>query len=53
MSVIIEEVEVEVLPGQSAGGEATLPQPAEGFEAARTLDLLELVQERRERLACD
>jgi len=53
MAVIIEEMETEVLPGQSSAGEPGTPQPAEGTEQARMLELIELTREREERLRCD
>lgn len=53
MAVIIEEFEIDILPGQSAGGEAVANPPAEDADAAKLIELLELARERGERLSCD
>lgn len=53
MAVIIDEIHVEILPGQSTGAEPVTSQPAEGDEAEKLMALLELARERTERLSCD
>lgn len=53
MPVVIDELQVEIVPGQSTGSEPAAPQPAEGGAAEDILALLELARERAERLACD
>jgi len=54
MTVIIEEIQAEVVPGPGAGVEdAALVQPAEAAPEQRWLDLLELAREREERLHVD
>lgn len=53
MAVIIDEIQVDVQPGQTSAGEAATPQPAEGDQEAKMVQLLELARERAERLSCD
>lgn len=53
MAVIIDEIQVEVLSGQTSAGEPAAPQPAEGDQEAKMIQMLELARERAERLSCD
>jgi hypothetical protein len=54
MPVIIDEVLIDVQPGQQTTDAAELPvQPAESGEVSRMIELLELARERMERLRCD
>ncbi len=54
MPVIIDEVLIDVQPGQQTTDAAELPvQPAESGEASKLIELLELARERMERLCCD
>ncbi len=54
MTVIIEEIQAELVPAPGAGLEdAALTQPAEAAEPRRWLELLELAREREERLRVD
>ncbi len=54
MPVIIDEVLIDIQPGQQTTDAAELPvQPAENGEASRLIELLELAREREERLRCD
>jgi DNA polymerase II small subunit/DNA polymerase delta subunit B len=53
LAVIIDEIQVDVLPGQTSAGEPAAPQPAGGGQEAKMIQWLELAQERAERLSCD
>jgi len=52
VAVIIDELLVQVVP-ETPGDNASSARPAEGEEADRLLDLLELAREREARLVCD
>jgi len=53
MPVIIDELLIDVQPGQHTASESALPQAAEGDTANPLVELLELLREREERLRCD
>ena len=53
MSVIIEELNAEVENGEREGGGADAARPTEGPSQQALIDLLELSQERKDRLAVD
>lgn len=53
MAVIIDDIQIDVQPGQESVATPALPQAAAGETEDRLAELLELMREREERLSCD
>ncbi len=53
MAVIIDDLQIDVQPGQEPVALPALPQAAAGEAENKLAELLELMREREERLRCD